>query len=87
MIATKDLERLFAVSALFLQRTWLDCLKQSNPVTKVKITMIFAFGLVCYDVVGQRGDEAGWREEEDEAHLPLQAELHLHLRLPPFQQL
>ena len=40
IIAThmQDLERIFAVSSLFVQRTWLDCLKQSNPITQVEIT-------------------------------------------------
>ena len=39
MIGTQDLERLFAVSALFQQLTWLEFFKQSNPITKVSITM------------------------------------------------
>ena len=33
----QDLERMFAVSALFLQHTWVDWLKQCNPFSKVTI--------------------------------------------------
>ena len=87
-LATQDLERLFAVSSLFVQRTWLDCFKQSNPFTKVKITIspntIFVH-IQYSDILfsGQRGDQAGWEEEEDETDLPLQAELlQLHHESP-----
>ena len=82
----QDLERFFAVSSLFLQRTWIDCIKQSNPITKVEMIFVQGSFLICFQgqggflisFLGQGGDQAGWQEEEAEADVPLQVELVRH---------